>query len=126
MLDVVKGYQRHEKEILTEVIKLRSGMTMQERNTANHQMDTAFGRINILAENYPELKSRENYVALQRSIVDVEEHLQASRRLYNSNVTAYNRYIITFPSSIVAGMMGAVQKQYFEAENYKREDVQLF
>ncbi|MBQ9198664.1 MAG: LemA family protein [Lachnospiraceae bacterium] len=125
MLDVVKGYQRHEKEILTEVIKLRSGMTMQERNTANHQMDTAFGRINILAENYPELKSSNNFIQLQNAILDTEEHLQAARRLYNANVTAYNEKIVTFPNSVVASSMGATSKEFFEAEAVKRQDVKM-
>ena len=125
MLEVVKGYQQHEKEILTEVIKLRSGMTMQERNTANQQMDTAFGRINLLAENYPELKSSNNFIQLQNAILDTEEHLQAARRLYNANVTAFNEKIVTFPNSIVAGSMGAAAKEFFEAEAVKRQDVKM-
>ena len=125
MLEVVKGYQQHEKEILTEVIKLRSGMTMQERNTANQHMDTAFGRINLLAENYPELKSSNNFIQLQNAILDTEEHLQAARRLYNANVTAFNEKIVTFPNSIVAGSMGAVAKEFFEAEAVKRQDVKM-
>ncbi|MBR3041650.1 MAG: LemA family protein [Eubacterium sp.] len=126
MMDSVKAFQQYEADTFTKLVGIRMGMSMKERKDANRDMDKLSSEIRLLVENYPELKSRENYVALQRSIVDVEEHLQASRRLYNSNVTAYNRYIITFPSSIVAGMMGAIQKQYFEAENYKREDVQLF
>lgn len=125
LLDVVKAYQKHEKEILSEVIRLRSGMTMQERNIANQQMDTAFGRINMLAESYPELKSSNNFMQLQHAIVDTEEHLQAARRLYNSNVTAYNGMIVTFPNSIVAGSMGAVAKEFFEAEAAKRQDVKM-
>ena len=125
LLDVVKGYQKHEKEILTEVIKLRSGMSMQERNAANQQMDTAFGRINLLAESYPELKSSNNFVQLQNAIVDTEEHLQAARRLYNANVTAYNSKIITFPNNLIAGFMGATAKEFFEAEDTKRQDVKM-
>ena len=125
MLDVVKGYQKHEKEILSEVIRLRSGMTMQERNTANQQMDTAFGKINMLAESYPELKSSNNFIQLQNAILDTEEHLQAARRLYNANVTAFNEKIVTFPNSIVAGSMGAVAKEFFEAEAVKRQDVKM-
>ena len=126
MLDAVKAFQKYESETFTNLVNLRMGMSMNERNEANRSMDKLSSELKIVAENYPELKSSENYAELQKSIVDVEEHLQAARRLYNSNVTAYNRYIISFPSSKVAGMMGAVQKQYFEAENYKREDVQLF
>lgn len=125
LLEVVKGYQKHEKEILSEVIRLRSGMTMQERNAANQQMDTAFGRINMLAESYPELKSSNNFMQLQNAIVDTEEHLQAARRLYNANVTAYNEKIVTFPNSIVAGSMGASAKEFFEAEAAKRQDVKM-
>ncbi len=125
LLDVVKGYQKHEKEILLEVIKLRSGMSMAERNAANTQMDQASNQIRLLAEAYPELKSSNNFVQLQNSVADVEEHLQAARRLYNANVTAYNSKIITFPNSIVAGAMHAVSKEFFEAEDAKRADVKM-
>ncbi len=125
LLDVVKGYQKHEKEILLEVIKLRSGMSMAERNAANTQMDQAAKQINVLAEAYPELKSSNNFIQLQNSIADVEEHLQAARRLYNSNVSAYNTKIVMFPNTIVANAMGAKEKEFFEAEEAKRSDVQM-
>ena len=111
MLDTVKGYMSYEKQTLAEIVRLRSGMTMGERIEANKNMDNVRRDINILAD--------------QRSIVDVEEHLQAARRLYNSNVTDYNRRIITFPSNIVAGMMGATRKAYFEADEAKRQDVKM-
>lgn len=125
LLDVVKGYQKHEKEILLEVIKLRSGMSMTERNAANTQMDQASNQIKLLAEAYPELKSSNNFIQLQNSIADVEEHLQAARRLYNSNVSAYNTKLVMFPNTIVAGAMGAKEKEFFEAEEAKRSDVQM-
>lgn len=125
MLDVVKAYQKHEQSILTEIIKLRSGMTMKERNAASASMDQAMSAINVVAENYPELRSSENFTQLQRTIADVEEHLQASRRLYNANVTAYNAKIITFPNSIIAGAMGAREEEFFEAESTKRNDVAM-
>ena len=125
MVDVVKGFEKHESEILSEVIKLRSGMSMQERNSANQQMDTAFGRINMLAESYPELKSSNNFMELQKTISDTEEHLQAARRLYNANVTAFNSKIVTFPNNVVAASMGATAKEFFEAEDAKRQDVKL-
>lgn len=81
MLDVVKGYQAHEKTVLTELVKLRSGMTMAEKNVANQKMEQLTKDINILAENYPELKSSNNFMELQKAITDVEEHLQAARSL---------------------------------------------
>ena len=77
MLDVVKAFQRHERETLTELVQLRSGMSMAERQAANGRMDLLSGQIRILAENYPELRSSQNFGELQRTIADVEEHLMA-------------------------------------------------
>ena len=125
MLDTVKGYMTHEQSTLVQMVQLRSGMSMNERNAANKSMDEVAKRISLVAESYPELKSSNNFVMLQNSIADVEEHLQAARRLYNSNVNAYNAKIVVFPNSIVAGNMGATQKQFFEAEEYKRQDVKM-
>lgn len=125
MLDVVKGYQAHEKTVLTKLVKLRSGMTMAEKNAANQKMEQLTKDINILAENYPELKSSNNFMELQKTIADVEEHLQAARRLYNANVNTYNTKLVVFPSSIVANNMHAVKKPFFEAEEAKRQDVKM-
>ncbi len=125
MLDVVKGYQAHEKTVLTELVKLRSGMTMAEKNAANQKMEQLTKDINILAENYPELKSSNNFMELQKTIADVEEHLQAARRLYNANVNTYNAKLVVFPSSIVANNMHAEKKPFFEAEEAKRQDVKM-
>lgn len=123
MIDVVKGYAKHEKETLFEVIKLREGMSMKERNEANSAMDESFKKINVLAESYPELKSSENYKTLQQSIADVEEHLQAARRLYNSNVSSYNQLLVSFPASIVAKNKGMVKKDFFEANEAIKIDL---
>ena len=125
MLDVTKGYMNYEKETLINLVQLRAGMSMGERNAANSKMNDLSREIRILAENYPELRSSNNFVELQRAIGDVEEHLQAARRLYNSNVTDFNRRIVTVPSNIVAGMIGATQKAFFEAEEAKRNDVKM-
>lgn len=125
MMDVVKAYAKHEKDTLFEVVKLRSNMTIDEKNKANKQMSHNLERIKIIAENYPELKSSENYNTLQLSITDVEEHLQAARRMYNSNVSIFNQLIVTFPNSIVANSKGMQQQQFFEADEEKREDVKI-
>lgn len=125
MIDVVKAYAKHEKETLFEVIKLRKDMSIKEKNDANHAMDENYRKINILAENYPELKSSENYRTLQQSIVDVEEHLQAARRLYNANVSLYNQLLVIFPTSSIAKSKGLTKKDFFEAEETKKEDVKI-
>jgi len=125
MIDVVKGYAKYEQETLFKTIELRKNMTMQEKSEANKAMGENIAKINALAENYPDLKASENYKTLQKAIADVEEHLQASRRLYNANVSSYNQRIVTFPSSIIANSRGLTKKEFFAAEENKREDVKI-
>lgn len=125
MIDVVKGYTKYEQETLFKVVELRKNMTIEEKNKANAQMEENLSKINVLAENYPELKASENYKTLQQSIMDVEEHLQAARRLYNANVSSYNQKIVTFPSSIIANNKGLTKKEFFNASDEKREDVKI-
>lgn len=125
MVKVVKSYAKHEKETLFEVIKLRKGMTLEDKNKANEKMNRNMEKINIIAESYPELKSNENFKTLQQSIVEVEEHLQAARRLYNSNVSTFNQMIVTFPASIVANSKSLKSKPFFEVEESKKGDVEI-
>lgn len=125
MIDVIKSYAKHEKDTLFEVIKLRKNMSIEEKNAENKKMDENFSKINVVAESYPELKSSENYKTLQQSIVEVEEHLQAARRLYNSNVSIYNQMIVSFPISIIAKSKGMIKKAFFEADESKKEDVKI-
>ena len=125
MIAICKGYAKHEKETITDTIKYRKGMSMEERAEANNKMTETFGKINVLAEAYPELKASENFKTLQQSVADVEEHLQAARRLYNSNISSYNQRVVTFPSSIVASTKGLAKREFFEAEDAKKEDVKI-
>ncbi|MBQ9280110.1 MAG: LemA family protein [Clostridia bacterium] len=125
MIEVAKGYSKHEQETLFKTIELRKNMTMQEKSDANEAMGEAFSRINALAENYPDLKANTTFTTLQQSISDVEEHLQASRRLYNANVSAFNQKIVTFPISFIANAKGLSKKDFFVADDVKREDVKI-
>lgn len=124
-IDVVRSYAKHEETTLFEVIKLRKDMSIKEKNDANRAMDENFKKINVVAESYPELKSSENYKTLQQSIADVEEHLQAARRLYNSNVSLYNQLLVSFPISSIAKNKGMTKKEFFEADEVKKEDVKI-
>lgn len=125
MMDTVKAYAKHEKETLFEVINLRKGMTLEEKNIENAKMSHNLEKIHVVVENYPELKSSDNYKQLQQSIIDVEEHLQAARRMYNSNVSIFNQMIVTFPTSIIANSKGMAKKDFFEAEATKKQDVKI-
>lgn len=124
-LAVVKEYASHESKTLFETIRMRSGMSMSEKIDAANKMNQVAEQLRVTAEAYPELRSSENFKALQNSITDVEEHLQAARRLYNSNVTAYNTKIIMFPASIVANALGMTSRELFTAEEHKRQDVEM-
>lgn len=124
-LDVVKGYAKHEVETISKVIELRRGMPISEKSAAAAAMSEMQGRINLLAESYPELRSSENFRTLQNAINDAEEHLQAARRAYNANISDYNQMIVTFPISIVAALRGMRRKDFFEAEESKRDDVKM-
>ena len=125
LLDVAKGYAAHEKEMFTQVIALRRGMTVAELQSAGAQMDAAAARINAVAEGYPELRSSEVFRELQGGIRDAEEHLQAARRLYNSNVTGFNTSIAVFPSSVVANAKHLEKRELFAAEEAKKADVAM-
>lgn len=125
MIDVAKAYAKYEQETIFGAVKLRKGMSMNERKEAMADMDHTHSQLNILAENYPQLGANDNYRQLQVAIADVEEHLQAARRAYNGNVTRLNEKIVAFPSSIVAGMCGITMEEYFEAEETKRQDVKM-
>ena len=124
-VETVKGYAKHEQETLTNVIELRQGMSVSEKANASKEMDALMGKVNVLVENYPDLKANTTYIELQRSIVDCEEHLQAARRLYNSNVTEFNKLLVVFPSSVVAGMKNLTKQDFFEVEEEKKQDVKI-
>jgi LemA protein len=124
-LDVCKAYAKHETELLSNLVKLRRGMSIEEKNEANHQMDEVTGRINVLAEAYPELKSSENFRQLQLAITEVEEHLQAARRIYNMNVSQFNQLLAAWPSGLVGRQQRHAPKGFFQAEEQKKADVKM-
>ncbi len=124
----VKGYAKHESETLSKVTEMRrpsSNASMKEKSEFASNVSKAFDSINVVAEQYPDLKASENFSKLQSQISEVEEQLQASRRVYNSNVSVFNQEIIVFPSSIVARHYHFEKRDFFEAEEAKRQDVKI-
>lgn len=124
-IEVVKGYMKYEKETLFEIVKLRSDMKMNEKIEENKKMDNNTEKINAVAEDYPELKASEQFIKLQKAIVDAEEHLQAARRCYNANVRTYNELALTFPSNLVAKIRGMKEVPFFEASKEDKEKVDV-
>lgn len=127
MWDLAKKYMEHEKSTLERVIQMRqSGTnTVAEKQAFNNEMSKLMSGINVVVEQYPDLKANTNILELQSAVLDVEEHLQAARRLYNSNVSTINSKIVTFPTSIIAGMINVTKKEFFEADVNKRSDVEI-
>ena len=123
MIDTAKGYMEHERELFTKTIALRRGMSVGELTEANQEIDTLSGRFFAVAEGYPELRSSEVFVELQRGIRDAEEHLQAARRLYNASVADYNTAISVYPAKLLAG--DRKPKEFFAAEEGTRKDVNM-
>lgn len=123
LLDTSKGFMEHESDLFADVISLRSGMSVNEMGKADREMGELTGRLFAVAENYPELRSSEAFMELQRGIRDAEEHLQAARRLYNANVSRYNTAIAMFPASLLA--KGRSPKEFYDADDAKLGDVKM-
>ena len=125
MIEVVKGYAKHEQETMFKIIQLRENMNIKELREVNDSMNDNFSKINALVENYPNLKADENFRVLQKAIIDVEEHLQAARRLYNSNVSLYNQLVESFPTNVIAKLDRLKKREFFEAEDKAKENVDV-
>lgn len=123
LLQVTKGYMAHEKEVFTQIVELRKNMTVEELQTAKDQIDGFQTSLFAVVEGYPQLKASEVCVRLMHGIRDAEEHLQAARRLYNANVTAYNTAIAVFPASLLAG--GRRPKAFFAAGEEQHSNVSM-
>lgn len=118
LVETVKAYTKHEKEVFEIVAKSRS--EMMTRVNYENQMNETITKLLALSEAYPELKASENFLHLQRSLADTEEHLQAARRLYNRNVANLNETIAVFPGSLVNGLAHEKRAPFYEAETEER------
>jgi LemA protein len=128
MFSAVKGYMKHEQETLTKVVSMRQpghGAPMAEKQEFANEVTRGLQAINVVVEQYPDLKASQNVGKLQDASVEVEENLQAARRVYNSNVSYYNQKVVVFPSNIIANWTKFEKRAFFEAEAIKREDVKF-
>jgi len=129
IVETVKGYAAHEKEVFENVAAARSALmgakTPGETAEANNQVTAALGRLFAVAENYPELKANENFKQLQAELSDTEDKVAYSRQFYNSNVLDFNTRIKQFPAVMLAGMLGFKDYTYFQASNEEKADVNV-
>lgn len=129
LVEAVKGYMQHEKDVLARVIELRnksySTLTDEEKNDLDNGMQTIANSLRVAVEKYPDLKASENVMMLQRSLNETEEQLAAARRSYNAAVLEYNNSLQTFPSNIFANMFGFTRRNFFEAKAEERDNVNV-
>ncbi|MFA6800913.1 MAG: LemA family protein [Acholeplasmataceae bacterium] len=128
MFAATKGYMKHEKETLTQVVAMRQpghSASIQDKQEFANQMTRGLEAINVVVEQYPDLKASTNVAKLQDSTSEVEENLQAARRVYNSNVSVYNQKVVVFPSNVIANWKKFTKRDFFESEELKRQDVKF-
>ncbi len=125
LVATVKGYAKHEETVFGDIANARAGLLNAQdpgaKIQANNRLDGALGRLLAISENYPDLKSNQNFLQLQDQLEGTENRIAVERRRYNQSIQDYNTYIRQFPNSIWAGMAGfQPNNQYFEASESSR------
>lgn len=129
LVETVKGYAKHEKETLEEVIKARNtyvnASTTEDAIKSNNEVVGALSRLFALAESYPELKANENFKHLQGELSLVEDKIGYSRQFYNDTVMMYNNFKQVFPNNIISSIFNFKDEPFFQAEDTERHNVKV-
>jgi len=127
LVETVKGYATHERELLENVTKARSQAMQatgpEQKGQAENMLSGALKSLFAVAENYPDLKASANFAKLQDELSDTENKIQAARRFYNGNVRDFNTKIQVFPNNLIAGLLKFVKRNFFEVEEPKEREV---
>jgi LemA protein len=130
LVEAVKGYAKHEKDVFEQVTAARTAAinagSPAEANKAENMLTGALKSVFAVAENYPELKASQNFLALQEELSDTENKIQAARRFYNGNVRDFNTKLQTFPTNTIGSMLGFKPRDFFGTETAaEREPVKV-
>ena len=125
LVSTVKGYTEHESEIIEKITdaraKLVSANGIDEKAEANEELSTSLNAFMLVIENYPDLKSSQNFTQLSDELAGTENRIAVARKDYNDAVKAFNSTLKRFPNNLLAGMFGFEQEKYFEASEKGRE-----
>jgi len=120
LVEAVKGYAAHERELFEKVTEARTramgAQTVKERGEAENFLSSTLKSLFAVAENYPQLRASENFLALQEELTDTENKVQAARRFYNTNVRDLNIAVESFPASTIANIFRFAKMDFFEIE----------
>lgn len=129
LVEVVKEYAKHEKEVLNEITSLRANsyenMAMNKKININEKLTDEISKIMLVSENYPELKSSENFLQLSHDLTKIEDEIANSRKYYNGSVRILNTKIQVFPNNIIASIFGFKQASMFEANSEEKNSVKV-
>lgn len=129
LVETVKGYAKHEKDLFKEVTELRSksyqDLSLDEKNEINKKLTTTLNKLIAVAENYPELKANENFLDLSHELKNTEQDIANARKYYNANVKVYNNQVMIFPSNIIAKIFKFEKASMFEIEETERQNVKV-
>ncbi len=119
LVETVKGFAQQEREVFIGVTEARAKVggagTIPEKIQANQELSSALSRLLLVVERYPDIKSNQNFMALQDELAGTENRIATERRRYNEQVRAYNTAIRLFPGNIIAGLFGFERAELFEA-----------
>ena len=125
LVETVKGYATHEKELLLRITEARStamqAKTIDEKIQAENNLASGLQGLKIAVENYPDLKANQNFLQLQEELSDIENKLAAARRFFNAAATEYNTSVESFPSNVIAGSFGFKRETLFDLGEKRQE-----
>lgn len=129
LVNTVKGYSKHEKELLENVTKARASLMNakdpQEKAKSDNMLSSALKSLIAISESYPDLKASKNFLELQEELSDIEAKIAYARQFYNSNVQNYNTTLAAFPGSLIASIFAYKPEEFFAVKESEKEPVKV-